>query len=81
MKIESFFEYTGEGDEGYVVGNEYPIAVIMRSGLERFVGIFFGIPFSWKIVVLKPIAITYNSLDEFSSDWKFKFTRFNDESI
>lgn len=76
MKVEVFYEFTGDTEDGmgYIHGSEYPLTILRRSLLNRAAGMFF-IPFSWKVVILTPIAVPYESEQAFQENWKHKRTR------
>lgn len=81
MIPETMFEFIGdpENDSGYVVGSEYPLEILERTIISRVLGIPFGLPFNWKIMVIKPLVRPYKSKSAFDKDWKLKFVRFSDE--
>lgn len=80
MKQETFYEYIGQDENnlGYVNGSEYALDVANRSMFQRIIGIPFGLPFSWRVIVLKPIGCAYHNESCFRENWKLKFTRFSD---
>lgn len=79
MKIETFYEYKGDGDIGYVKGNSYPLVVSERPLIWRFRGLLFNIPFKWKIIIFKPIPFAYANIEDFNKDWELKFMRASDD--
>ena len=79
-KTGTFYEYIGDDENslGYVKGREYALVVSDRPFSQRILGIPLGLPFSWKIIVLEPIACAYHNESCFKSSWKLKFTRHSD---
>ena len=79
MKAETVFEYLGDRDDGYVKGHEYALTVMVRPTMWRILQfILQGVPYKYKIVILKPIPLAYPSWDDFNGHWKLKYTRFSD---
>lgn len=80
--IDEYYEYLGDSEitTGYVKGNEYALYIIVRTKLERIIGVFSGIPYKYCVVVMKPIALAYPSIDDFLGHWKPTFMRVRDES-
>lgn len=79
MTHRTFYEYIGDADVGYVRGSEYALDVAERTFLSRLTGALLGIPFGWKIVILKPIPLAYCSESDFFECWKLLRTTFSDE--
>lgn len=74
LKAEVMFEFIGEtnADLGYIKGREYDLKVIHRDWLSRVIGVFYRIPYSWTVVVVKPFPCPYDSIEAFQANWKYK---------
>lgn len=81
MKYKAIYEFIGDTEFGlgYVNGKEYDLQVTDRTLLNRIIGLPFGAPFSWKVIITKPIVCPYSSRAKFYENWKFKYTELSDE--